>query len=73
MTFSPQSFRRGRAWALSINFEVQQSASSRIAFLRGAIAELFARPGVELRRCPISEVLRQVFQAVLALWAGTGE
>ncbi len=64
MTFSPQSFRRGRAWALSINFEVQQSASSRIAFLRGAVAEPFTRPGVELRGDPIAVVLRQVRHAL---------
>ncbi len=62
-----------RTVPLDINFEVQHRVSSSMTFLRGAIAEPFTRPGVELRRCPISEVLRQVFQAVLALWAGTGE
>ena len=47
-----------------INFEVQQSASPRIAFLRGAVAEPFTRPRVELCRYPIAVVLRQVRHAL---------
>ncbi len=52
-----------RSWQLTspinINFEVQQRASSRIAFLRGAKAEPFSRPLIELAGKSIAVVLRE--------------